>query len=119
MIRNLKESLNNTIASMLEKLADNLKQGNSNLTYEEMDAITDMINRSTIKSAVVDRTSATNILNCSNNEFDRLKNKGLIVPYDDPNLVYKVYKVTELEALLKSGAVKQRKMEFKNRRSII
>lgn len=110
---------NDMFADTLEKIAKALRARTSTLDEDKVDAITDMINRSTIKSAVVDRTSATNILNCSNNEFDRLKNKGLIVPYDDPNLVYKVYKVTELEALLKSGAVKQRKMEFKNRRSII
>lgn len=112
---------NGILADTLEYLAKVLRcdDGNSNIDKKAMDDITDAINRATIKSAVVDRTGATNILNCSNNEFDRLKNKGLIIPYDDPNLVYKVYKVTELEALLKSGAVKQRKMKFKNRRSII
>lgn len=117
MLSEFKENFCISLAELLEKVASNMRQGNSNITYEEMDAITDMINRSTIKPKVVDRIGVTSILNCTDAEFYRLKDAGLIKEYDDPNLVGNNYLVSDIEELRLSGKVIERKRDYKYRRN--
>lgn len=113
------ETLNSKLSELLENVAHNLRVGNSNITAEQTDAITDLINRSTIKPKVVDRINAMSILYCSANEFNRALQCGLLKTYDDPDLSFKVYLVSDLEKLRDSGHIRKRKIEYKSRKNRI
>lgn len=110
---------NDIVATMFENLAATLrsKSGNSNIDKDSMEAITDMINRSIIKPKVVDRVGVLSILNCTDAEFYRLKDAGLIKEYDDPNLVGKNYLVSDIQQLKLSGVVVERKRDYKYRKN--
>jgi archaellum biogenesis protein FlaJ (TadC family) len=61
--------LNNIFADLLEKLASNIRSGNSNISEEEMDVITDIINKSTNYERELGTDEAIRFLNVSRNYF--------------------------------------------------
>jgi hypothetical protein len=62
-------NFNNILADILERLANSLRSGNSNVSEEELDLITKMINQSTNTERELGTEEAIKFLNVSRNYF--------------------------------------------------
>lgn len=62
-------NLNNAVANLLEKVVANLRSGNSNLTSEEFDLITDCVNRCCNYERELGTDESIRYLNVSRNYF--------------------------------------------------
>lgn len=112
---------NSKISSLFEKIAENLKSGNSNVDAETFDIITDCINKSTIIPDFMDRENVIRYMDISDAEFSRLTYKGtkfhpvtpLLSTHRVQGLVKPVYLRSDIDELLKSGNVRHKKARGK------
>lgn len=72
------KNLNEVCATMLEGLVDALRGGNSNVTQEGLEMITDAIQNATNQKRLLSTAEAIKFLRCSRVAFYNLKRLGII-----------------------------------------